>query len=237
MLKQHSINVRLIQALEQMLGAISTRSLVQKKEDPGALNIPCTIGKIHFAKALCDLGANINLMPLSIYKKFGLVDPKPNVMRLLMDDRTMKMLIGVLQDVLVKVESFIFSTDFVILTYDVDFKVPIILGRPFLATGRALVDMERGQMKFLLNKEEVTFNVCKSMRQESDLNSVYVVSHTLGKGVEVFSKERDEKSTIDDVVRVDDSTTEVSERVDGSTTNGVPSANPAGSGKSDPPAA
>ena len=104
MLKQISINVPLVEALEQMPGyakfikdlvtkkrsvtfedadrmqncsAIATRSLVQKKEDPGAFTIPCTIGLVHFAKALCDLGASINLMPLSIYKKLGLGDPKP----------------------------------------------------------------------------------------------------------------------------------------------------------------
>ncbi|KAK4706570.1 hypothetical protein R3W88_033869 [Solanum pinnatisectum] len=96
MLKQLSINVPLIEALEQMSGyakfmkdmvtkkramsfeddnrlqhcsSIATRSLVQKTEDPGAFTIPCTIGLLHFAKALCDLGDSINLMPLSIYKK------------------------------------------------------------------------------------------------------------------------------------------------------------------------
>ena len=71
-------------------------------------------------------------------------DPKPTAMRLLMADKTVNRPIGILHDVLVKVESFIFSDDFVILDCEVDFKVPIILGRPFLATGRALVDMENG---------------------------------------------------------------------------------------------
>ena len=65
---------------------------------------------------------------------------------------------------LVKVEWFIFPAYFVILDCEVDFEVPIILGRSFLATGRALVDMEKGQMKFWLNNEEVTFNICRSMR-------------------------------------------------------------------------
>ncbi|KAK4716216.1 hypothetical protein R3W88_014554 [Solanum pinnatisectum] len=102
---------------------------------------------LHFAKALCDLGASINLMPLSVYKKLGLGAPKPTVMHLLMANRTVKKPIGVLQDVLVKVESFIFPVDFVILDCEVDFEVPIILGRPFLATRHALVDMERGQIK------------------------------------------------------------------------------------------
>ena len=65
---------------------------------------------------------------------------------------------------LVKVESLIFMADFVILDCEVDFEVPIILGRPVLATNRALVDMEKGQMKFRLNNEEATFNICRSMR-------------------------------------------------------------------------
>ncbi|KAK4733964.1 hypothetical protein R3W88_008225 [Solanum pinnatisectum] len=99
----------------QHCSAIATRSLVQKKEDPGAFTIPCTIGILHFAKTLCDFGANINLMPLSIYKKLGLGALKPTAMHLLMADRTVKRPIGVIQDVLVKVESFISSADFVIL--------------------------------------------------------------------------------------------------------------------------
>ena len=83
-------------------------------------------------------------MPLLIYKKLGLGDPKPTAMRLLMADRTVKKPIGILHDVLVKVESFIFRTDFVIIDCEVDFEVPIILGRSSLATGRSLVDMEKG---------------------------------------------------------------------------------------------
>ena len=131
MLKKLSINVPLVEALEQMPGYakfmkdlvtkkrsvtfedddrmqhcsdISTRSLVQKKEDPGAFTIPCTICLLHFAKALCDLGASINLMPLSIYKKLGLGDPKPTAMRLLMADQAVKRPVGILHDVLVKVD-------------------------------------------------------------------------------------------------------------------------------------
>ncbi|XP_015084096.1 uncharacterized protein LOC107027442 [Solanum pennellii] len=93
----------------------ATRCLVQKKEDSGVFTIPCSIGLLHFAKTLCNLDASINLMPLSIYKKLGLGDPKCTVMRLLMADRTIKKLIEILHDVLVKVKLFIFSADFVIL--------------------------------------------------------------------------------------------------------------------------
>ncbi|KAK4737224.1 hypothetical protein R3W88_000921 [Solanum pinnatisectum] len=175
MVKQLSVNVQLIEALEKMSGyakfmkdlvtkkrvvsfenderlhncsVIATRLLVRKKENPGAFIIPCTIGLLHFAKVLCDLGASINLMPLCIYKKLDLGAPKLTAMQLLKADRTVKKPIGVLQDVLVKLESFIFSADFVILDSEVDFEVSMILGRPFLATRRTLVDMDRGQMKF-----------------------------------------------------------------------------------------
>ena len=129
MLKYFSVNVPLIEALEQMPGnaifikdmitkkrsicfkdndqmqncsPIATRSLVQKKTDPGAYTIPCTIGLLHFARALSDVGASINLMPLSIYKKLSLGDPKPTAMRLLMAYQMVKRPIGILHDVQVK---------------------------------------------------------------------------------------------------------------------------------------
>ena len=89
----------------------------------------------------------------------------------------MKRPIGILHDVLVKVESFIFPADFVILDCEVNFEVPIILGRPFLAKGRALVDIEKGQMKFPLKNEEATFNVCRTMRQSGEIQSVSAISH------------------------------------------------------------
>ena len=102
-------------------------------------------------------------------------------MRLLMDDRIVKRPIGILHDLLVKVESFIFLADFVILDCEVDFEVPIILGRPFLATGRALVDMEKGQMTFRLNNEEETFNIYRSMRKSGEIQSVYAISYKVDK--------------------------------------------------------
>ena len=128
-------------------------------------------------------------MPLSIYKKLGLGDPKPTAIRQLMADRTVKRPIGILHDVLVKVESFIFLADFVILDFEVDFEVPIILGRPFLAKGRALVDMEKGHMTFWLNNEEATFNICRTMRQSGELQSVSAISQK-----EKMKKETEQKN-------------------------------------------
>ncbi|XP_069148266.1 uncharacterized protein [Solanum lycopersicum] len=87
----------------QYYSDIATRSLLQKKEDPNAFTIPCTIRLRHYFKALYDLGANINLMPLSIYKKLGLGDPTPNAMRLLTADGIVKRPIGILHDVITNV--------------------------------------------------------------------------------------------------------------------------------------
>ncbi|KAK4729660.1 hypothetical protein R3W88_022648 [Solanum pinnatisectum] len=123
--------------------AIMTNESITKREDLGAFTIPCIIGMLQFAKALYDLGASINLMPYAIYKQLGLGEPKATTMRFLMADRSIKHPVGILHDILVKVDRFIFSADFVILDYEIDAEIPIILGRPFLATGRVLVDVGR----------------------------------------------------------------------------------------------
>ncbi|XP_070020269.1 uncharacterized protein [Nicotiana sylvestris] len=148
MMKSLSINVSLVKALEQMLGhAKFIKDLVTKKrsmnckmikmthqvsaimhsmdpklEDPNAFTIPCTIGSSDFAKALCDLGANINLMPYSVFKTLGIGQPRPISMRLQMADRTMKRLLGIIDDVLVRVDKFILHADFMILDCEVDYE-------------------------------------------------------------------------------------------------------------------
>ena len=124
-------------------------------------------------------------------------------MRLLMADRTVKRPIGILHDVLVKVESFIYPADFVILDCEVDFEVPIILGRPFLAIGRALVDMEKGQMKFRFNNEEATFNVCRTMRQSGELLSVSAISHKKKMKKENEQKSEKQEFKVGDLVLLD----------------------------------
>ncbi|XP_016455043.1 uncharacterized protein LOC107779188 [Nicotiana tabacum] len=127
--------------------------------DPRSFTIPCTIGDFAFAKALNDLGANINLMPLAIYKRLGIGRARPISMLLQLADRTVKRPSGILDDVLIQVGKFVFPANFVILDYKVDEEIPIILGRPFLATGRALIDCETGELKMRLNDEEIIFNV------------------------------------------------------------------------------
>ncbi|XP_070022007.1 uncharacterized protein [Nicotiana sylvestris] len=82
-----------------------------------------------------------------------------------MADRSKKRPLGIIVNVLVRVDKFILSTDFVILDCEVDYEVHVILGRPFLATGKALVDVETGELTFRVGNEKVVVHVCKSMKQ------------------------------------------------------------------------
>ncbi|XP_047268097.1 uncharacterized protein LOC124898503 [Capsicum annuum] len=120
--------------------AIMSSKIMKKKEDPRAFTIPCTIGTHMFSKAICNPGVNINLMPFVIYKKLMLDTPNPTSMRILMADRSIKRLVRILFDVLVKVDIFILPEDLIILNCEMDQEVPIILSQPFLATERATVD-------------------------------------------------------------------------------------------------
>ena len=128
-------------ALTEECSAIIQKKLPQKLKDPGSFTIPYIIGNAVFKRALCDLGANINMMPLSIFIRLGLEEAKPTIVTLQVADRSLKHPRGIIEDVLVKVDKFIFPADFIVLDMEEDKEIPIILGRPFLATGRALIDV------------------------------------------------------------------------------------------------
>ncbi|XP_038887102.1 uncharacterized protein LOC120077284 [Benincasa hispida] len=108
---------------------------------------------------LCDMEASINLMPLSIFKKLGIGEAQPTSVTLQLAGRTIKYPEGKIEDVLVKVDNFIFPADFIILDYDTDRDVPIILRRPFLATGKVLIDVHKGELTMRVDNQEVKFNV------------------------------------------------------------------------------
>ena len=110
-------------------------------------------------------------------------------MRLLMADRTLNRHIRTLYDVLVKVESFIFRNDLMILDCEVDFEVPIILGRPFRAAGQTFVDMYKGHMMFRLKNEETTFNICRSINMKGDIQTVSTISYIIASESKVYIKE------------------------------------------------
>ena len=132
--------------LTEECSAILQRKLPQKVKDPSSFTIPCTIGDSTFDKALCDLGASINLMLLSVFRKLELVVVKPTTISLQMADHSLTFPRGVIEDVLVKVDKFIFLVDFLVLDMEEDREIPLILGRSFLATGRALIDVHSGNL-------------------------------------------------------------------------------------------
>ncbi|XP_057741364.1 uncharacterized protein LOC130960018 [Arachis stenosperma] len=115
-------------------------------------------------KALCDLGASINLMSLSMMRKLAIEELKPTRMSLVMADRSIKTPNGIVENLLVKVGEFIFPADFVILDTEEEGNNSIILGRPFLATARAIIDVEKGEMTFRVHNEQMVINVFKSMQ-------------------------------------------------------------------------
>ncbi|KAL5558150.1 hypothetical protein UlMin_034361 [Ulmus minor] len=203
-LKQLHINIPLVEALEQMpnyvkfmkdmltkkrrfgefetvaltreCSAVLQNKLPPKLKDPGSFAIPCSIGNQYFGKALCDLGASINLMPMSISKKLGIGEARPTTVSLQLVDRSIAHPEGKIEDVLVKVDKFIFPVDFIVLDYEADLEVPIILGRPFLATGRTLIDVQKGELTMRVQDEHVTFNVFQSMKFPSDMEECSVIS-------------------------------------------------------------
>ena len=133
-------------------------------KDPGSFTIPCVIGEFEFQKALCDSGASINLMPLSVAKKLSLGELTPTIVTLQMADRTMAKPEGVIEDVLVKVGKFVFPVDFIILDMEEDSQVLLLLGRPFLATGAALIDMQKGVLTLRVGEEAAAFNLLQSLK-------------------------------------------------------------------------
>ncbi|KAL8155198.1 hypothetical protein AgCh_000542 [Apium graveolens] len=150
--------------LTEECGAVLQQKLPPKLKDPGSFTILCTIGKVTFDRCLCDLGSSINLMPLSIFKQLDLLDPKPTYMTLYLADRSITYPRGIVEDVLVKVDKLIFLANFVILDFEEDKKIPIILRRPFLATGRTLIDVQKGELTMRVLDKDVTFNVFNAVK-------------------------------------------------------------------------
>ena len=144
--------------------AVIKKNLPEKMKDPGSFTIPCIIGEFEFQKALCDSGASINLMPLSVAKKLSLGELTPTTVTLQMADITMARPEGVIEDVLVKVGEFIFPVYFIILDMEEDSKVPLLLGRPFLATRAALIDIQKGVLTLRVGEKAADFNLPQSLK-------------------------------------------------------------------------
>nr|GEV47198.1 hypothetical protein [Tanacetum cinerariifolium] len=150
------------------------KKLPEKLGDLSKFLIPCDFPGMKVCHALADLGASINLMPLLTWKKVSLPELTPTRMTLELEDRSINHPKGVAEDVFVKVGKFHFPTDFVVVDFEADPRVPLILGRSFLRTGHALIDVYGEEITLRVNDKSVTFNFNQIMRYSStyDDNSV-----------------------------------------------------------------
>ena len=148
--------------IEQVSAIIKCKTPVKCK-DPGCPTISVNIGGTCVEKALLDLGASVNLLPYSMYKQLGLGELKPTSITLSLPDRYIKIPKGIIEDVLIQVDKFYYPVDFVVL----DTKpvavganhVPIILGRPFLATSNAIINCRNGVMQLTFGNMTLELNI------------------------------------------------------------------------------
>nr|GEW11080.1 reverse transcriptase domain-containing protein [Tanacetum cinerariifolium] len=160
--------------LNENCSAMLLKKLPEKIGDPGKFLIPCDFSGMDVCHALADLGASINLMHLSIWKKLSLPELTPTQMTLELANRSITRPKGVAKDVSVKVWKFHFPTDFVVVDFEADPHVPLILGRSFLGTVRALIDVYREEITLRVNDEAVTFNLNQTTRYSSTYDDMSV---------------------------------------------------------------
>ncbi|XP_073154225.1 uncharacterized protein [Henckelia pumila] len=146
-------------SLTKNCSALVMNKIPPKQKYQGSFSIPCVINDVQFHKDLCDLGASINLMPFSVFRKLSLGESKSTRMSLQLTDRSIKYPRGIIDDVLVKVDKFIFPVDFLVLDMEEDLDMPLILGRPFLEIGKALIDVQKGELLLRVGEEKISFDV------------------------------------------------------------------------------
>ncbi|XP_057786366.1 uncharacterized protein LOC131003830 [Salvia miltiorrhiza] len=163
------------------------RDMPIKCGDPGMFYIPCVIGTMKVDKAMLDVGASINVMPLSMYQDVEIGSLKPTRVGIQLADRSNLYPEGLLEDVLVKVEELIFAADFYILDMGKSkARDPVmLLGRPFLKTARARIDCDTGKLTCQFEGETVTFDIYNAMKHPADTEMV--------KSVDIISRVVEEK--------------------------------------------
>ncbi|GKA62312.1 reverse transcriptase domain-containing protein [Tanacetum coccineum] len=159
--------------MNENCSAVIIKKLHEKLGDPDKFLIPCDFPELVECLAMADLGASINLMPLSIWKKLSLPELTPTQMILELADRSTTSPSGIAEDVFVKVGKFHFLDDFVVVDYVVNPRVPLILGRPFLRMTRALIDVYGEELTLRVDDEAITFKVGQTSRYSyNDAKSV-----------------------------------------------------------------
>ncbi|GJR93191.1 reverse transcriptase domain-containing protein [Tanacetum coccineum] len=144
--------------LTENCSAVIMKKLPEKLGDPGHFLIPCDFTKMSKCMALADLGASINLMPLGFYQKLKLPELVTTKMTLELANGSLAIPTGIAEDVLVKVGHFSFPADFVVVDYEVNYRVPLILGRPFLRTARVLIDVHGEELVIRMGMKDSFLN-------------------------------------------------------------------------------
>nr|GEV99276.1 hypothetical protein [Tanacetum cinerariifolium] len=152
--------------------AVLLKKLPEILGDPGKFLIPCDFPEMAECLALADLDASINLMTLFVWNKRSLLDLSPTCMTLELVDRSISRLVGVAEDVFVKVGTIHFPADFVVVDFDADPRVPLILGRSFFKTERALIDVFEGELTLRVGKEAITFNLDQTSRYSANYSDM-----------------------------------------------------------------
>ncbi|GJS92301.1 reverse transcriptase domain-containing protein, partial [Tanacetum coccineum] len=156
--------------LNENCSADILNKLPKKLGDPGRFLIPCELSGINTCNALANLGASINHMPYSVWKNLSLPELTPTCMTLELADRSISEPIGIAKDVYVTVGKFKFLADFMVLDFEPDPRVPLILGRSFLKTSRALIDVYESEITLRVGKEAITFNLDQTSRYTANYN-------------------------------------------------------------------
>ncbi|XP_028223468.1 uncharacterized protein LOC114404953 [Glycine soja] len=137
--------------------------------------ISCSIGEVAVGKALIDLGASINLMPLFMCRRLGELEIMPTHMTLQLVDRSITRPYGVIEDVLVKVKHLIFPANFVVIDIEEDADIPLIPGRPFMSTASCVVDMENRMLQIGIEDQKIIFDLFHEDKEPPNRNVCFKV--------------------------------------------------------------
>ncbi|XP_062184534.1 uncharacterized protein LOC133888344 [Phragmites australis] len=179
----------IIKIMEECSAAISSSI---KKKDPGSPTIPCSIRDKHFELALCDLGASVSVMPESIYNQLGLPLYESAIFSIELADKSVCYPVSTAVDVPDKVGDYIVPVDFIVLEMEEDSKTPLILGRPFLKTVNATIDVGKGEIKTEINGTENTFlfrprvEVCSMINSKEVYGPPHKCKETKGESMPVM---------------------------------------------------
>ncbi|KAL5133974.1 hypothetical protein HKD37_03G007229 [Glycine soja] len=179
--------------VEGNCSAVIQKILPPKHKDLRSVTIPCSIGEVNMGKALIDMGASINLMPLSMCRRLGELEIMPTRMTLQLADCSITMPYGVIEDVLVRVKHFIFPADVVVMDISEDIDIPVVLGRPFMLTASCIVDMGKRKLELGFEDQKIDFDLFVEDKPTLEHN---VCLQVIGEGQEVLKMSSRKRNSV-----------------------------------------